>query len=195
MVAKEISEKMVRTHALLVLPVCTLFGIVSLVRKEFLMGALTIGAGILIQLIVLVFMKGASKIARGTFITLATVVVIAGLSAAQGELHGMFAMFAANIAIGSVYYDLKNVKYALVLTDIILVAACFLKDMFYQGVGISLVIKGILGVNIAAVMVIILLRDAIKSINDAVEATNKADALLIQVNDQVEETRVMAEKQ
>ncbi len=195
MSVKEISDKIIQTHALLVFGVCALFGIISVVRKAFLMGACTIGTGILIPVIALLAMKNASKIAKGTFLTQATAIVIVALSAVQGELHSMFALLAGNVAIGSIYYDLRNIRIAWVLTDVILVLACFFRNQVYIGADLGLIIKGILGLNIAAWMVQLLLKDSIKSIHDAVEATKKADSLLDEVRVQMEHSQKMADTQ
>ena len=195
MAVKEVTEKTIRIHALLVPCVCILFGLISLVRKAYLMGACTIGMGLLIPLVALVFMKNSSAIARGTFLTQAATIVIVVLSAAQGELHSMFALLAGNIAIGSIYYDLRNIRIAWALSDVILIAACFFSDIFYVGTNLGLIIKGILGLNVAATMVQFLLKDCITSIQEAKEATERADTLLEQVQVQMDETRVMSQKQ
>ncbi|MBR5230582.1 MAG: hypothetical protein IKW01_06940 [Firmicutes bacterium] len=192
---KEISDKMIKTHALLVFAVCALFGLISLLRSAVFMGFCTIGMGLLIPLVVLVFMKNSSKIAKGTFLTQSATIVIVILSAAQGELHSMFALLAGNIAIGSIYYNLRNIQIAWILTDVILIAACFFQELFYTGAGMSLIIKGILGLNIAALMVRVLLKDCISSINDAIESTNRADSLLEQVRMQMDESKAMTEQQ
>lgn len=195
MAVKEISDKMIRTHALLVFAVCALFGVISLLRKAVLMGLCTVGMGVLIPLIVLVFMRRRSKIAKGTFLTQSATIVIVVLSAAQGELHSMFALLAGNIAIGSIYYNLRNIQIAWVLTDVILIAACFFQELFYAGAGLSLIIKGILGLNIAALMVRVLLKDCISSIDEAVASTKRADSLLEQVQLQMGKSQAMAERQ
>lgn len=195
MAAKEVSEKMIKTHSLFVLIVCILFGALSLIRKAFFMGFCTIGMGLVIPFISLILMRNSSKIARGTFLTQSVTIVIVALSAAQGELHGMFALLAGNIAIGSIYYDLRNIKIAWVLTDVILIGAILFRDLFYVGVSISIIIKGILGLNIAAVMVWVLLKDCITSINQAVDAAQRADALLEDVRVQMEATQRLMQQQ
>jgi len=195
MVEKEISNKMIQTHAILVFVVCALFGVISLIRKVFFMGLCTVGVGVLIPLISLVFMKNCSKIAKGTFLTQAAAFVIILLSAAQGELHSMFALLAGNIAIGSIYYNLRNIQIVWVLTDIVLIAACFFHQVFYVGASTSLIIKGILGLNIAALMVWILLKDCINSINSAIQATQRADGLLEEVQLRMNESQAMAQQQ
>lgn len=195
MSAKEVSAKTIKIHAILVFLVCLLFGLISLIRKAFFMGLCTIGMGTLIPLIALVLMRNRSKIARGIFLTQAATVVIAVLSAAQGELHSMFALLAGNIAIGSIYYNLNNIKYTWILSDVILIAACLFKNVVYAGADMSLIIKGILGLNIAALMVRILLKDCIDSLRSAEEAHAEAADLLTQVRTRMEEGQKMAEKQ
>ncbi len=195
MPTKEVSDKTIKIHALLVLAVCILFGIISFVRKAFFMGLCTMVIGALIALIALVLMKRSSKIARGIFLTQAATVVIAILSAAQGELHSMFALLAGNIAIGSIYYNLNNIKYNWILSDVILISACLFKDVVYAGASMSLIIKGILGLNIAALMVRILLKDCITSLHNAEEAQAEAADLLTQVRSQMAEGQKMAEQQ
>ena len=195
MAVKEISDKVVKTHAILVFAVCALFGVISLVRGAFFMGLCTMGMGLLIPLTALIFMRNSSKIAKGTFLTQSATIVIVVLSAAQGELHSMFALLAGNVAIGSIYYNLRNIHISWALTDIILITACFFQDLFYADAGLSLIIKGILGLNIAALMVNLLLKDCIDSINEATAATKRADELLEQVQLQMDESKTMAEKQ
>ena len=195
MTAKEVSDKMIKIHALFVLAVCILFGAISLLRGAFFMGLCTMGMGVLISFIALVLMKRSSKSARGIFLTQAAAIVIVVLSAAQGELHSMFALLAGNIAIGSIYYDLRNIRIAWVLSDVILIAACFFRDLFYVGADMGLIIKGILGLNVAALMVRVLLKDCIKGLNEAHEAHKEAGALLEQVQERMVESQAMTEKQ
>lgn len=195
MKAKTVSAKTVRIHSIFVMAVCVLFGVISLIRSNFLTGVLTIGGGILIFLVAMVFMRNSSGIARGTFLTQSATVVIVILSSAHGELHSMFALLAGNIAIGSIYYNLRNIKIAWILTDVIVIAACFFRDKFYVGADLTLIIKGILGLNIAAVMIRVLLKDCINNIDAAVEASNKADTLLGQVQEQMAESQELAAKQ
>ena len=195
MSAKEVSAKTIKIHAILVFVVCILFGLISFVRKAFFMGLCTVGMGAVIPLVALVLMRNSSKIARGIFLTQATTVVIVVLSAAQGELHSMFALLAGNIAIGSIYYNLNNIKYAWILSDVILITACLFKDIVYVGADLSLIIKGILGLNIAALMVRILLKDCIDSLRSAEEARTEAAELLTQVRTQMAEGQKLTEQQ
>jgi len=186
---------MVKIHSLLIVGVCVLFGVSSLMRKAFFMGGLTIGLGLLICFVSLIVMRNWSTASRGTFLTICSAVVIVVLSAAQGELHSMFALLAGNIAIGSIYYSLLNIRITWVVSDVFVIAACFFPQLFYVGASTSLIIKGIAGLNIAAVMVVILLRDCISGLQEAHDAKEETGELLEKVRIQMEESRTMAENQ
>ena len=192
---QRINEKLVRQHALLILPVCVIFGIINLIGGKTLVGLLTVTAGIIVTVVPLFVMKNASIVARGTFLTQATVIIIAMLSALNGELHSMFALFAANVAIGSVYYNLKNIHITWILTDVIIIGAFLLKDFVYVGAETFFLIKGIVGVNIGAFLVRLLVKNSIASITDAVNAAERADSLVVQVQTQMDEGHALTEKQ
>ena len=98
-----VTEKMVKTHAVLIFIICVLFGIISLVRQVWVIGILTVIIGFLIPFISLTLMKNGDLVVRGTFLTQATIFVIAALSFPVGQLHGMFALLVGNIAIGICY--------------------------------------------------------------------------------------------
>ena len=67
MVAKEMSDKIVKIHTIAMSVVCLLFGILSLIKGNYLMAGITIGVGVVILLVSLVFMKGIPNITRGVF--------------------------------------------------------------------------------------------------------------------------------
>ena len=139
-VKREISDKTVKTHSIFILIVCAVFGAITIARGNVLIGGCTFGLGVVVTLVSFIFMKNSDKVLRGTFLTQASVVLIVFLSAVQGELHGMFAVLAANIAIASVYYDLRNIKLTWVLTDIALIGGGCIKDLCYIGIDISIII-------------------------------------------------------
>lgn len=189
-----ISEKIVKKHALLILAVCILFGILNIVRGNVVMGICTALIGILVSMAA-ILMKNTPLGFRGILLTQMTILIIAVLSATNGELHAMFALLVANVAIGSIYYSPRNIRFAWILTDIILIGALFFRDTLYIGATTDLIMKGILGVNIGALMISILLRETIRNINAADEKTQQVDELLTQVRAQMEESEAMAAQQ
>ena len=182
-VSKNVSPSVVKTHSIAVLIVCILFSIISFVRKGYAIGIFTVFAGIIIPFVAMVLMKNAKTTTRGTFLTQSVLLVIVFLSASSGELQSMFALLAGNIAIGSIYYNLKNIKIAWILTDVILISAFLVKDFVYVGASTALLVKEILGLNIAALMVMFLLKNCLKSIDEAEKASEKGRLLLEEVKE------------
>lgn len=191
----KLTDKLVKMHSIAVLVVCVLFGALNLMRGNYGVGAMIVVFGVVVSLICLVFGKKVSIGARGILLTQATVLVIGIASAANGELHAMFALMVGNIAIGSIYYSPRNIRMAWIMSDIVTIGGLFLKDSVYTGASIDLIMKGILGINVGAVMISMLVKECIKSINAAEEKTQQVDELLTQVRAQMEEGEALSAKQ
>ncbi len=190
-----ITEKTVKLHSIAILVVCVLFGALNFMRSNIGIGAFVLGFGIVITLLSRFLASRAPLGARGILLTQATVIVISVASASNGELHAMFALLVGNIAIGSIYYSPRNIRFAWILTDIALVIGLIFRDTMYAGASTDLVAKGILGVNVGAVMISILVKECIKSINAADEKTRQVDELLTQVRAQMEEGEALSARQ
>ena len=190
-----VTEKTLRTHTLAIVIVCILFGILNMVRGSILIGALILVFSVAMALVVYVFLKNKSINTKGMLLTLSTTFVIAAMAAANGELHAMFALLVGNIAIGSVYYSSTNIKANWIITDIFLIGALVFRNALYTNASIDLIVKGILGVNIGAVMVYILLSDCVKNINAADEKTRQVDELLEQVRGQMAQSEALSARQ
>ncbi len=192
-VKKEISPKIVMIHTIAVVIVCVLFGGLSLLRNNTQFGLMTIGIGIVVAAVPTIIMRKMSALAKGVFLTQAVVFVIVALSA--GQLHCLFTLLVANIAIGCVYYSLWNIQIAWILTDVILAISILLQDQFYQGADMNLIIKGVLGINVAAALIRLLLKDSIGHIASAEEKTKQANELSAQVKEQIEEMNLLSMQQ
>lgn len=190
-----VTEKMVKTHAVLIFIICVLFGIISLVRQVWVIGILTVIIGFLIPFISLTLMKNGDLVVRGTFLTQATVFVIAALSFPVAQLHGMFALLVGNIAIGSIYYNMRNIHLAWILTNVVLIGGMMVPGTAYVGVTTGIVVKEILGVNVAAYMIRMMMKNSLAFIDDAEVEAQRADDLVEQVSKQIEEGRVLTAKQ
>ena len=190
-----LTENIVKKHSLAILIVCLLFGVLNIVRAKLLTGLFIFAFAIVVVLLVRVFMKNASIGARGTLLTQATALIIAILAGFNHELHAMFALMVGNIAIGSIYYSPRNIKMAWILTDVLLLAGLLIPDVMYSGASIDLIAKGILGINVGAVMISMLVKECVRNINDAEEKKAEVNELLSQVNAQMEETQALAARQ
>lgn len=190
------TEKTILIHSILIPSVCIILGIISLIKGRMFVGLPCIALGIIIPLISLVAMRKMSIAARGTFLTQATMVVIAIIGGSSATLYSTVTLLLANIAIGSIYNDPKNIRIAWVLTNVVLVVSAFFGDTIYgPGADFAYILKGIMGVNIGAFMVHTLMNNSIFLIEEANRETAHAQELLRQVNEQMEETHALMARQ
>ena len=166
-IRREISDHTIKTHAVFIFAVCILFGSMQLFRRNWGIGGATIAMGVIVPLVSLVFMRGMENVLRGTFLTQATVIVIVVLSSTQGELHSMFPLLVGNVAIGSIYYDTRNINLSWILTDIAILGAIPFKSFLYMGAGMGIILKGVVGVNVGAFMIKFLLNQSFGYIQQA----------------------------
>ncbi len=190
---KQASDRIVKIHTICVLGVCVLFGTLSLVRKIYTIGLATIAMGIVAAFVASVVLKRLPNNKKGFFLTQAVVFIICALSA--GQLHCLFTLLIGNIAIGCIYYDLKNIQTAWILTNIITIGGTVFHDSVYAGASFDLIIKGIIGINVAAAMIRILLKESVENINNAEEQTQHAKILTEQVHQKMVEAHALSEKQ
>ncbi len=192
-IKKEISPKVVNIHAAAVLMVCLLFGVINLLQGNYSMGVVLIAMGVAIMLIAQLVMRRMPVLVRGVFLTQVVVVIITAVS--SGKLYVLFTLLAANITIGCIYYSMINLYIVWGFTNLVTVGAMLLWDSFYQGADMNLVLKGIVGINVAAVLIRVLLKESIMHIAEAEEKTEQATMLTSQVQSQMKETRLLSEQQ
>ena len=125
------TETTVLVHSLLIPVVCILLGIISLTKGKLAIGIPCIALGIIVPIISLVVMKKKSIAARGTFLTQATMVVIVILAGSSATLYSMVTLLLANITIGSIYNEPKNIRICWVLTNIVLIVSIFFRAQIY----------------------------------------------------------------
>lgn len=190
-----IPDKVIRNHLIAVFGVCLAFCIINLVTGYALTGILTAAMGIIVPLIVLIFMRKASNLTKGIFLTQATAVVIVVLSATKGELHTMAALLAANFAIGSIYNSVINIDITWVLTNVLLIAGLFVKDKVYIGAPNNVIINGVAGINVAAFMLRLLIKNTVSLLGKAEQAADETKGLLGQVKQKMDESAALTERQ
>ncbi len=191
----QIADKIVRSHMLIIFVVCIVFCIINLVSGTVVTGVCTAIMGIVVPFIVLIPMKKASNLTKGIFLTQATAVVIAVLSATKGEMHTMYALLAANIAIGCVYNSVLNVNVTWILTDVLVLGALLIKDKAYAGAESNVIINGIVGINIAAFMLRILMKNTVSLLDKSEKSAEETKGLLGQVQQKMDETTALGERQ
>lgn len=180
---------------LIIFIVCIAFCVINLVTGTVLTGILTAVMGVVVPFIVLIPMKNASNLTKGIFLTQATAVVIAVLSGTKGELHTMYALLAANIAIGCIYNSVKNADISWILTDILILGALLIKDKAYSGAESNVIVNGILGINIAAFMMRLLMKNTVSLLEKSEKSAEETKGLLGQVQQKMDESTALSEHQ
>lgn len=191
----KIPDKHVKTQMLAIFIVCMVFGVLNLVQGTVVTGICTAIMGIFVPFIVLIPLKKATNLTKGIFLTQATAVVIAVLSGTKGELHTMFAVMAANIAIGCIYNNVKNVTITWILTDVLAIGALLLKDKAYAGAETNYIINGILGINVAAFVLRILMKSTVSLLEKTEKSAEETKGLLGQIQQKMDESTALTERQ
>lgn len=190
-----VSEKVITTHMFFIAGVCLVFGIVNLISGAAAIGAVTIAIGVIVPAAVMILKNKLSGSVRGMILSQAQLLAIILISSAKHEMHGMFPLMLASMAIASVYYNLLNIKIHWVIMDIAVVGALFFRSFFYQGAGMEFLIKGIIGMNICATLIMYFIKQSIKYIDQARSAEQAASGLLEQMNEQVDGNKALIAKQ
>ncbi len=190
------TDKTIRVHSLVISAVCILMGIMSLLKASYIVGAGSITMAVLIPLISLAAMKNIAVNTRGVFLTQMTVVVIALLAGGSATLYSMVTILLANIGIASIYYDPKNIKATWIFTNVLLIISIFFREAVY-GVGIDMVyiIKGLIGVNVGAFMIYLLMKNSIDLIIQAKEETDHVESLMEEVHVKMTESQALSAEQ
>lgn len=193
--SKPASEKMVKIHVIIMLAVCIAFGLVNIAAKAVVLGIVIAAAGIITAALSYTVLKNTSTTVRGTIISQVQLLIIIVMSAIKHELHGMFPLMAASMAIAAIYYSKKNLFTNWVIMDAAGVAGIIFNDFFYGGESLEFVIKGLLGLNICAALIVYLVDCSLNYIKDSEDATKEATGLVDQVREQVESSKKLVSQQ
>ena len=191
-----VSEKIVKIHMFVVVGVCLLFGIINVVSGAFILGGIILMLGIIAAAVTLILKDKATIVTRGVILSIMVIGIIIVMSVTKHELHNMFPLLIAAMAISAVYYHKKCLIAQIAIIDAESIIGFFMKDFFYgEASTMEGLIKGLLGVNIGAYMIMYLVSCSVKYIASAEEAKASADGLLEQVKSQMEESEALTENQ
>ncbi len=152
--------------------------------------------GIIAAAVTLILKDKATIVTRGVILSIMVIGIIIVMSVTKHELHNMFPLLIAAMAISAVYYHKKCLIAQIAIIDAVSIIGFFMKDFFYGETStMEGLIKGLLGVNIGAYMIMYLVSCSVKYIASAEEAKASADGLLEQVKSQMEESEALTENQ
>ncbi|MBQ8044075.1 MAG: hypothetical protein IJ272_08030 [Clostridia bacterium] len=190
-----IKEKTVTMHTIFIVMVCVLFAIINFV-DGVIINAILIFIGGVVATIVSFASKGKlEKETRGFILSIMQLLIIIFMSVAKHELQDMFALMLGSMSIAAVYYNKRCLYMHWIIMDVAAIVGIIFNDMFYGGVEVSSLARGIAGINIGAALICYLITCSITYINEARIAQEKSDKLVKEVQDHVEEAKKMNEQQ
>ncbi len=190
-----VTEKMVFIHAVAIISVCGIFGIINCVSKNIVVGIIIIAAGAASFLTALLMKKKTTPTARGILLSQVQLLIIIVMSAVKHELHTMFPLLLASMTIAAIYYNIKSLIVHWAIMNAVSAAGFIFRDYFYGGSDIVSIIKGIAGINIGAFLLIYLVKCNLKNIKETQAANAETEQLLEKVKHQVEESDRLMEQQ
>ncbi len=87
----------------------------------------------------------------------------------SGEFVGGFSLIIAVIAFNCIYFIKKILVIQAIITDVFILGSLFFKDIVYEGIGTSFLVRSILGINFCFVFLYILVHWILKFQADAAE--------------------------
>ncbi|MCH5347930.1 MAG: hypothetical protein J1E40_01275 [Oscillospiraceae bacterium] len=189
------SEKTVKMHIIFVGCVSVAFGILNMVTGYVFIGALIAVVG-LATCGITAFMKDKSTTTtRGTLLSIVQMLIIIVMSVVKHEMQSVLPLMVAAVALSGIYFDRKNIYIQWVIMDIPAVLGIFLNDFIYGGVGVDQILKGLLGINVGACIILYLVNCSLKYISEATAAGNQTEDLLEEVQRKVNESKKMMDRQ
>lgn len=177
-----ITQKMVTIHMVVILGVCVAFGAMNMALE----GGLYIGIGIIVcggavAGFVAAMRKKLSLVTQGLILSTFQLLLIIVASTLRHELHGMFPLMLASVTIAAIYFDKRNIIIQIVMINTASIAGLFFRDFFYSGTKIDSLLKGLLGVDVGAFVLIYVIKVCLAQIEVADKARHEASELLEQV--------------
>ena len=193
--SQTITEKMVRMHMLFVLIAGMVFGAMNIFSQDTVVGGIVIGVVIIAAVCAMLTKDKMQKTSRGFILSMTQLILIIVASVAKHELHGMFPLLLASMIVSAIYFHKTTLLVHWIGMDAVCLIGFAFMDMFYGEQDIIFLIKGLLGVNVGAFLVMYLVKCCLGHLSDSQRARAEADKLLDQVRDKMKETEAMADQQ
>lgn len=190
-----LTEKIVLLHTIFIIGACVAFGALNMVTSSLVFGLIIIAAGAVIGGVVFGLKQATSVVTRGTILSMSQLAIVLSMSLSQHEVHGMYPLMLASMVISAIYYNKNTLIAHWVIMDLACVIGLFFNDFFYSGTPTPLLIKGIIGMNVGAFLLMYLVNNSIKIVEEVQEAQKGTNELLERVQDQMSETKKLTESQ
>ena len=189
------TEKMVFIHIIFVVGVSVAFGAVNLISGAVAIGIMILLTGIGAGAVTYYIKDRSTTTTRGIILSTVQMLIIVVMSTAKHELNNVFPLMVAATAMSGIYFSKKNIVIQIIVMNVPTILGIFLNDFFYSGIGFDVILKGLMGINVGAFIIMYLVKCSLKLINESVEAGDETERLLIQVRKQMTEGEEMMKQQ
>lgn len=191
-----LTQKTISIHTIFVVSVCLVFGGMNMVTEGgFIVGVCIAVVGLAVGGGLILFKNALSLLTRGIILSTVQLLLLITASSVRHELHGMFPLMLASMAIAAIYFDKRNLTIQFVLIDVASFIGLLFKDFFYGETELTFLIKGLLGVNVGAIIIMYLVNCSLGHIENANKARRESADLVTQVQFQSTKTeRLVADQ-
>lgn len=183
------SAKMLTINTVSVLAVCALFAIINLATNNILPGILTFSLGVIIVIIATVLKKRASYSIRSMSISLLQFTAIFLITFIKGSTAEMFPLYLASIAFSGLYFNANLIKIEIIYANILLITvSIFFRDIAFNGEESSVIIVGIISINLASIFTWVVSKWGRDFINQSKVEEKEATTLIDTINKKMDES-------
>ena len=193
-----INERTVFVHEMIIFFVGVVFGVINLVAHEdraniisgiFILVSVTLTVGVSELL-----KKHISRLARGILLSTVQIIIIIAAGVTNSQLHTVHSLLVASVALSTIYFSRKNIVVQCTITNAVCIAGIFFMDKIYQGATLEVVIKSLVGVNVADYLIWYLVKTCAKYIIENRKDKEHSDELVEQINAEMAKASEMAIK-
>ncbi len=189
------NAKTVIIHMVMITSVCIAFGIINILSKAVAVGVVTLVMGGIVPAVSIAMKNKTAITTQGFFLSVAQLLTIIIISAAKHELHTMFALMLASMAVASIYCNVKCLITHWIIMDAASLIGLVFKSFFYAEESMFTILKGILSINICAVALVYVIKACVKFMKKIQDAQRESEGLVEDVNAKMEDVNRLMENQ
>ncbi len=172
-----------------------MYGLIYLFGGSFVTGGLILLSSVGLPLLIRTLHKRGQSGVAVTIITFGQFLLIVGFGVFGSNLAGSFPLIASCLAMNCLYYNRRILVVQWIITDIVVLGALLFYDLFYTGLSIDFVVRGLLGLNFCILFLFFLLKWGIGFMHSAAEKEQHSKELVAQVQHQMEQNEAQSEVQ
>ncbi|MBD5128669.1 MAG: hypothetical protein HDT43_01905 [Ruminococcaceae bacterium] len=189
------NSKTITIHMLFITAVCVAFGVINIFTNAVAVGICTLAMGGIVPAVTIAIRKRTAIPTQGFFLSIVQLLAIIIISAAKHEMHTMFALMLASMAVAAIYCNIRCLNVHWIVMDAASLIGLVFKSFFYGEESMVTILKGLLSINVGAIVLVYLIKACVKFMNDIQSAHKESEGLVQEVNTKMEDVNRLVEKQ